>query len=444
MLDITAELATFILVAGLIIPILLGCPLFYACGGSALILGLLTYGPGVPLIFYSQVIHIATNYILLALPLFVFMGLILERSGIAERLYEAFYLWMGGIRGGLGVITILIGTVLAACIGIVSASVIMLTLIALPSMLKHGYSKPLACGAVCGGSTLGILIPPSVMLVLYGPNAQLSVGKLFMAAFMPGFMLSALYMVYILIHAFLNPKVAPAIPAGESKVSFVRKTYLLITAAVPPALLILSVLGSIFMGIAAPTEAAAVGALASIILAAGYRTLSWNILKQSALETLRIVGVMAGIAFGAMLYVSIFLGLGGGQVITDIIMATPGGRWGVFFTIMFIVFLLGFIMDWIGIVFIMIPIISPIILLVGFNPLWFAMMVIINFQTSFLTPPFAPTLFVLQSILKPEWGIDYPIMMKGVLPFLTAIIVCLVLCAKFPQIILWLPSLMIK
>jgi len=442
MIDLSPTVATTILILGLLIPILLGFPVFYACGGIALIVGLLSYGPGVPQIFYGQLIGIVSNYIFLAVPLFVFMGAMIEHAGVTDRLFEALYLWMGRLRGGLATITIVIGTILAACVGIVTASVIMLGIICLPEMIKRGYNKSLATGAVCGAATLGILIPPSVMLVVYGPNAQLSVGKLFAAAFMPGFLLSGLYMLYILIRAFLVPDDAPALPPGEAKAPFGRKVKLLFTAVIPPAFLVLSVLGVIYFGVASPTEAAAVGALASIILPAAYRTLTWKAVKKAVFETISVTGVVGTMAIGAMVFVSIFLGLGGGQVVSSIILGLPLGKWGVFAMIMVIVFIMGFFMDWLGIVFILIPILAPIIPKLGFDPLWVAMMIIVNFQTSFMTPPFCPTIFVLQPILKPEWKITDGDLMRGVIPYIVLILVVLALCVAFPEIILWLPSTM--
>ena len=444
MIDLSPLTATIILILGLIIPTMLGFPVFYACGGIALLVGLLSYGPGIPQIFYGQLIGIVSNYIFLAVPLFVFMGAMTSRAGVADRLFKALYLWLGKLRGGLAIITIIIGTILAACVGIVTASVMMLGMIVLPEMLKRGYNKSLATGAVCGASTLGILIPPSVMLVVYGPNAQLSVGKLFAAAFMPGFLLAGLYMIYITIRAYLVPDCAPSMPPDEARVPLRRKITLLLTSVVPPAFLVLSVLGVIYFGVASPTEAAAVGAFASIILPAAYRTLTWKSLKMAVFETIKVTGVVGTMAIGAMVFVSVFLGLGGGKVVTDIILAFPFGRWGVFAMIMFITFIMGFFMDWLGIVFILVPILSPILPKLGFDPLWMAMMIIVNFQTSFMTPPFCPTIFVLRPILKPEWGVTDGDLIRGVWPYVVLILITLALCIAFPQIILWLPSTMVK
>ena len=263
MIDIGPELVTIIMLGGVLVGVLTGLPLAVILGALALLVGYMIWGPQIIMLIYPRIFSILTNYILLAVPLFIFMGLMLERSRIADRLFDALYLWLGGLRGGLAISTVLIGTVLAACVGIIAASVTMLTLVALPAMIKRGYSKELATGTVCAGGTLGILIPPSIMLVLYGPMAQISVGKLFFGAFIPGFTLSGLYISYILIHSLVKPQIAPAVPKEARQVPFLKKTTLLITALLPTALLILSVLGVIFMGIAPPTEAAAVGAFAA-------------------------------------------------------------------------------------------------------------------------------------------------------------------------------------
>lgn len=253
MIEISSEILTIVMLGGILVGVLTGFPIGFVIGFVALATGYLVYGNMITEVIYIRMIALMTNYILLSVPLFVFMGTMLEHSGIAEKMYNALYLWFGGLRGGLAVATIAIGTIMAATVGIIAASITMLSLVALPSMIKRGYSKSIATGSICAGGTLGILIPPSIMLVLYGPNAQISVGKLFFAAFIPGFILSALYISYIIIHSYLNPKIAPAVPPEEiSGISFTRKTVMLIVAVAPTGVLIMAVLGTIFMGIAPP------------------------------------------------------------------------------------------------------------------------------------------------------------------------------------------------
>ena len=438
------ELVTILMLGGVLVGVMIGYPLAIPVGALGLVFGFLLYGVPVFDLLYARLFKLINNYALLAIPLFVFMGEVLERSGIAEKMYDSLYLWLSGLRGGLAIITMLIGTILAACVGIIGASVSMLALLALPAMLKRGYSKSLASGAVCAGGTLGILIPPSIMLVIYGPMANISVGKLFMGAFIPGFVLSGLYITYIAIRCFFQPSIAPAVPAEERKVPFIKKTTMLATSLVPTGLLILAVLGSIFMGIAPPTEAAAVGAFAATILTIIYRRFSFEVLKETATQTLKITSMILLIGGLSFVFVGVFIPAGGGKVVKELILAAPGGRWGAFVMVMFIIFLLGFFIDWIGIIFIMIPILSPIVPELGFDPLWFALMICVNLQMAFMTPPFAPAIFYLRGAASPELGLTMGDIIRGVFPFVGLIIVGLGLCGVFPQLILWLPAQMIK
>jgi len=440
----TPEAITLLMFGLLLVAVLLGYPMAYALAGIAMIVSLMFFpAERTFAVFYGRIFGIVTNYVLLAAPLFIFMGLMLEKTGISDKLFDAIYLWTGGVRGGLAIATVLIGALLAACVGIIGASVIMLGLIALPSMLNHGYNKELACGAVCAGGTLGILIPPSVMLVVYGPTASIGVGKLFMAAFIPGFMLAGLYILYIAIASFIKPSLAPAVSKEERDVPFMQKFTALTVSLAPPLFLILAVLGTIFFGIAPPTEAAAIGAVAATLLAVAYRRFSFQAFKDVTFHSLRITCMVMIIAMCAAMFTSTFLALGCGDVIMNAIVGIPMGRWASFAIVMFIVFILGMFIDWIGIIFIMVPIVTPIGDALGFDTLWFAMMIIVNLQMSFLTPPFAYALFYLRGICKPEWGVDTGHIVRGVIPFVLLIVLGLVLCIIFPDIILWLPAQML-
>lgn len=431
------------MLAGVLVGVLLGYPLAIPVGAMGLLFGYLVYGNAVPNLLYGRVFNLVHSYTLLAIPLFVFMGVMLEKSGIAEKLYEALYVWLSGFNGGLAIVTVLLGTILAACVGVIGASVSMLAIFALPAMLRRGYDKSLASGAVCAGGTLGILIPPSIMLVIYGPMAGVSVGKLFMAAFIPGFILSGLYCAYIGIRCAFKKELGPAVPKEEVQVTFAQKTKLLAVALGPTAIIIMAVLGSIFLGIAPPTEAAAVGALASVLLAVGYRRFNFQVLKDTVTQSMQVSSMIYLIGALSFAYVGVFIGAGCGDVIEEFILGAPGGRWGGFFAIMFIVFLLGFFIDWIGIVFIMVPIVAPIAPALGFDSLWFGMMLVINLQMSFMTPPFASAIFYLRGSADPSLGITMAHIINGVWPFVICIIIGLVLCTVFPQLILWLPSMMI-
>jgi tripartite ATP-independent transporter DctM subunit len=444
MVEMSPELVTIVMFGAAVIGIMVGYPLVFVLGGIAMLVGIATMGLGVFTMFRVRIWGMMTDYTLLAVPLFVYMGLMVERSGAADRLYGGLHLSFGEFRGGLGIATILMGTVLAACVGVIAASVIMIGLIAVPSMLQRGYDKELTCGAVCAGGTLGILIPPSLMLVIYGPMAQISVGKLFMGAFGPGLLLSALYIGYIAVRAWLRPELAPPMPVEERAVPRLRKLRMLLTGMVPPLFLMLSVLGAIFFGVASPTEAAALGALAATLLTLAYRQLNWETMRYGMLETIRITSMALFIGWGAQMFVGVFLRLGGGDVVTSLMLAAPFGKWGAFVLIMFIIFILGFLIDWIGIVFIMVPLMTPIAPALGFDPLWFAMMICVNLQMSFMTPPMAYAIFYLKGIAKPEWEITTGHIIHGIIPFVALIVAGLLLCIAFPDIIMWLPHQMIK
>ena len=444
MIDLSPEIATMVMFGGILLGILLGYPLAFSLSGVSMIVGFLLWGPGMFEMFYLRLYGIITEYVFLAFPLFVFMGIMVERSGVTERLFGSLYLMLGGLRGGLAIATIMLGTIMAAAVGVIGASVVMMGLIALPAMMKRNYDGAIASGSICAGGTLGILIPPSIMLVVYGPTANISVGELFMAAFIPGFLLSSLYMLYVAIRCALQPELGPVMPAEERAIPFKKKMTMLFTSLLPPVVLILAVLGTIFFGIAAPTEAAAMGAVGAMILALAYKTLSLKAIWETAFRTMHTTAMALFIAIGANMFTGMFLGLGCGDVLTDVILGVPFGRWGSFAVIMFIVFLLGMFIDWIGIVLVMVPLITPIGDALGFDRLWFAMCVIVNLQFSFMTPPFAYSIFFLRGIIPDEMGIDTNMIIRGVLPFVGLIAIGLGLMIIFPDIILWLPNLMIK
>jgi tripartite ATP-independent transporter DctM subunit len=444
MIDLSAEAVTVLMLGGVLLAVIIGYPLAISIGAVGLLVGLVVFGLPITLeLYYGRIFNQLTNYVLLAVPFFVFMGTMLERSGVAEGLYDALYLWFGAFRGGLAITTVLIGTIMAACVGVIAASTTMLALIGLPSMVRRGYSKSLASGSVCAGGTLGILIPPSIMLVVYGPMSGLGVGSLFFGAIFPGLLLSGLYCTYIAIHCLMRPQAGPPVPVEERRVPFLKKTYMLLVSLVPPGTLILAVLGSIFLGIAAPTEAAAVGALAATLLAVAYRKFTWDVFKDTALSTIKLSGMILLIASLAFAFVGVFIRAGCGQIVKEFILAAPGGRWGAFALIMFLCFILGMFIDWIGIVFIMVPIITPIGAALGFNALWFGMMIIVNLQMSFLTPPFAYAIFFVRGAAPAELGVTTADIIRGVIPFVVLIFVGLVICIVFPDIITWLPGQMV-
>ena len=441
MIDLSAELVTFLMLGGVFALVLTGFPIAFVIGSVSFIVGFLVFGPETTYhILYSRFYGLSLNYPYLAVPLFTFMGVILQHSGITKTLYESLYEALGGLKGGLAIVTVIFGTILAACLGVIAASVTILTLIALGPMITRGYNKPLAAGSIVAAGTLGILIPPSIMLVVYAPQAGLSIGQMFMGAVFPGLALSALYIAYIAIRCRLQPDAGPAMTEDEITPFSAVKLVKLLKSLLPPVLLILAVLGTIFSGIAPPTEAAAVGSLAAVILAIIYKKFSWGLIKHAAIETLRVSSFVVIIAALCYAFVGIFMSAGSGEVVSNLILSVPGGKWASFAVIMLIVFLLGMFIEWIGIVFIIVPIFSPILTQLGFNPLWAGMMICINLQMAFQTPPMAMSIFVLKGTADPKLGLTMSDIIKGVIPFVMIIMVVLVLCIIFPEIITWLPE----
>ncbi len=433
------EILTLLMFLGILVGVFAGFPIGFTLGGLALIFGYLGWGPQIVPLFASQAYGLMTNFVIIAVPLFVFMGCMLEQSGIAEQAFDVIYKWFGRIKGGLALATVVISTLFAACTGIVGASVTTMGLIALPSMLSRGYDKSLATGTVAAGGTLGILIPPSIMLILYGPMAGVSVVELFAAAIIPGLLLAGLYSLYIFIRCQLQPDLAPISPEeGRETISLISllvsmKTFL------PFIVLILAVLGAIFFGITAPTEAAGLGALGSIIIAAAHRKLTFKTMYEVSKTTLRVSSMIIFVALGAYTFTAVFFGIGGGRIVANFISGLGLGAYGVLAVVLFLTFLLGMFIDWVGILLIIVPIFIPILKMYGFDPLWSGMLIMITLQSSFLTPPFAYALFYIRSITSKE--VELIDIYKGVVPFVSLQLIGLVLSILFPQIITWLPGI---
>jgi len=439
----SAEMIAFLMLASLIVFIIMGYPLALVLGGLAAIFGFIFVGPPIGSMFMLRVFGITSDYILIAIPLFVLMGVVIEKSGLAGRLYEAMHVLLGSLRGGLALATVIACTIFAAATGVIGASVVTMGLLALPAMLKYKYDKPMATGAICAAGTLGILIPPSVMILVYAPMAGLSVGEMYMAAIFPGLMLSALYLTYIAVRSYLRPLDGPAMPAQElAGYSLGRKLIMLFTSVIPVTLLILAVLGSIFFGLAAPTEAAGIGAFASLLLALAYKSLNRENLKTIAYSTMTITCMIYLVMIGASFFSSVFVRLGGGDVITNLVLGLPFPDWGIILTMFAIVFIMGAFIDWIGVIMIAVPLFTPIAAGLGLDPLWFGMMLVVVMQTSFLTPPFAYAIFYLKGIAPPE--VETMHIYRGVVPFIILQIIGIGLLVIFPQLILWLPGLMVR
>ena len=436
-----AQIVVLMIVA-LIFLIMLGHPVAFTVGGIAMLFGVVWWGgPGTFDILAKNVFGVMDNYIFAAIPMFILMGAILERSGVGEILYKSMHIIMGRLRGGLAVATVFICTLFAASTGIIATSVVGMGMFALPAMVKRGYSKELATGAVMAGGCLGILIPPSIMLVVIGAMAGLSVGKLFMGALFPGLVLSGLYMAFITISCFLRPHWGPALPPEERAVSPLKKALLGITSVLPPLALIFAVLGSIFFGLASPTEAASVGAAGAVLITLGYRKFSWKTIKEASYETALSTGMIFWIIVGASCYAAVFLGLGGDQIIADLLLGLQVSPMVVLGVILFTLFILGMVMEWIAIALIAIPIFFPIVIELGFDPLWFAVLFAVVLQTAFLTPPYGGALFLLRGI-APE-GVTMGNIWRGAYLYIPFQLVGLTLCVLYPKIVLWLPTLMI-
>jgi len=418
-----------------------GYPLALVLGFVGLLMGTLTLGfhPTMTVMYmtgYAQML----NYPLLCLPMFIFMGNMLAASGVADSLYQSLHLLMGRIRGGLAIGTIILGTVLAACIGVVAASVAIITILGLESMVKRGYSKSLASGSIAASGTLGILIPPSIMLVVYGSLVQVSVGKLFMGAFLPGILLSTLYIIYILVRGLLQPDVVGGmIPAEDLAIPRRKKFTMISLSLVPPVVIVFSVLGVIFLGIAPPTEASAVGALATTLLVIAKRKFSWRILKEVTLDSAKTTGFAWLFFFVGLGATSIFQRLGCAEVVSQSVLAA-GGQWTAFFLIMLMLFILGMVMDFFGIVFIFAPIFVLVCKSGGFDPVWFAVLFLLNIEMASTSPPFGMSLFVMKGVAPRDTTMSD--IYLAALPFLGCDLIVMILLFIFPPLSLWLPALM--
>jgi tripartite ATP-independent transporter DctM subunit len=436
----SVELITFLMFASVLVCILLGFPIAFVLGGLAAVFGYLQFGPAVANIFMLRLFSVLQDNVLIAIPLFVLMGVVLEQTGIAGRLYDAVRLILGRLPGGLAVATVVTATIFAAATGVVGAAVVTIGLLAVPSMLKYDYSRPLATGAICAGGTLGILIPPSILLVVYGPIAGVSVGQLFIASIVPGLLLSALYILYAVVLCSLRPEAGPPLSQEEASVPARHKLWLFVTSVLPVSLVILAVLGTIFFGLAAPTEAAGFGAFAALVLAAFYRRLTLATLWKSVENTLRVSAMIYLVLIAAGFFTNVFTRIGGGRVVRDVILGLPFGELGTLVVMLLFIFVLGMFIDWLGIIMIAVPLFTPIATSLGYDQLWFSMMIIMVLQTSFMTPPFAYSIFYLKGISPPE--IKTTDIYVGVLPFLGLQALAIVLLYFFPAIALWLPSYM--
>ena len=437
------EAITIGMFVGLLIGLFLGHPLAFVLGGLAVIFGYLGWGSSSFYMFLNRTWGTMDNYILVCIPLFILMAQLLDQSGVAEDLFETMRHLFGPIPGGIAVAVVVVSTLFGACTGIIGASVVTMGLLSMPVMLKYNYNKKLASGAICAGGTLGILIPPSIMLVVMADQAAVSVGKLFAGAIIPGLILSGLYIFYILLQCWIKPKDGPALTKEERQaITKLQLTKMVVKSMIPPMILILGVLGSIFTGIATPTEAAGVGALIAFIMTIAYGKFTWKGLSNAVFNTAKTTSMVILILVGAACFSSVFMGSGGGEVVRNFILGIGFGKWGTFIIMMIILFFLGMFIDWIGIIMITFPIFLPIAQHLGFDMVWFVVTMAVMLQDSFLTPPFGYALFYLKGVAPPE--VTTSDIYWGAFPFWRLMEVGLIVVVIWPSTITWLANILVK
>ena len=419
-----------------------GFPVTFTLMGTALVFGLIGFGWGFFNLLPLRIWGVINNVTLLAVPLFVFMGVMLERSGLAEELLDTMGILFGRLRGGLAVSVVIVGALLGASTGIVGATVVTMGLLAVPTMLRRGYQKELATGTVAASGTLGQIIPPSIVLVLIGDIVGVSIGDLFIGAILPGLLLVGLFILYILIMAIFRPETVPAIPKEELDAITAKQLAAMVgKALIPPLFLIVAVLGSIFAGIASPTEAAAVGAVGATFLTIINKKFSMSILHEVMLTTVRLTCMVFIILCGAAAFGLVFRGLNGDALVREFLggIAYKYSHTAVLAIVMLLIFFIGFFLDFIEITFIHVPVLAPIMIDFGFDPIWFCVLLAVNLQTSFLTPPFGFSLFYLKAVTPPEVTTGH--LYRGIIPFVLFQMIGLAIVVLFPQLATWLPKL---
>jgi len=430
------ELLTLLFFGALVIFLLSGLPLSFVLGGVSLIFLYFTWGPESFYMVAAQTWGAMNKFSLVAVPLFIFMAMILERSGVARDLYDMMYLWFGPVGGGLAIGTVVICAIFSAMCGISGAAVVSMGTIALPSMLERKYDKELALGCINSGGGWGILIPPSIIMIIYALISGESIGRLFAGGVFPGLLLLVLVSVYIAVRCYFQPHLGPALPRDQR--GNWKDKLIAFKAIILPIGIVVIVLGSIIGGVTTPTEAAAMGVLGAIISSLIYRQFSWALMKEAALRTLRLTGMIMWILFGAYCFSAAYNGMGAHQLIENMMNYIPGGPWGTIIFIQFVIFLLAMVLDPAGIMLITIPVFLPIIKAHGFDPLWFGILFVVNMEIGYMTPPFGFNLFYLKGIVPT--GISMSDIYKSVIPYTLVELTGLVIIMLFPQIAVWLPN----
>jgi len=434
------ELITVLMFSGLLFLLLLGMPVAFATGALAVLFIFFLWSPEALVVIAVRAFGQMYQYLLFAIPLFIFLANILQKAGIIEDMFITFREWTGPLGGGLAIACVLVGTLLAAVVGVIGAAVVTMGIIGLPAMLKRKYNKGIALGSIMAGGTLGILIPPSVLFILYALVAGESCGKLFMGGILPGLVLSALFCIYIAIRCWRNPKLGPPLSKEErAKLTWKRKLVDLRGIAFPIGIILL-VFGSIFTGVASITESAGVGAFLACVCAATKRQLTWKNFTAASHQTVVATCMVLWTMFGAQAFVTFYIAVGGSEFISKLVLGTGLGPYGILWLIMGILIFLGCFLDWVGIMLLCVPIFLPIIKILGFDPLWFGIIYNVNMQMSFLSPPFGYALFYMKGVAPPDISMEDII--KAALPFLGLQFLGLIICIKWPIICLYLPSLM--
>ncbi|MDW4550730.1 TRAP transporter large permease subunit [Defluviimonas sp. D31] len=449
-LDISIELLTLIMFGSLLTLLMAGLPLAFVTGGLACVFLFLLGDARALNIVPSRIFPLMTNYQLSAIPLFIFMAAMLERAGIINDMFDVIYKVLGGVKGGLASATIIASTILAAMVGVIGAAVVTMGIIALPAMLKRSYDPKIAMGAIMAGGTLGILIPPSILAIIYAVVAEQSVGELFIGAVIPGLMLSGFYILYVTIRCYINPDLGPPIPLSE-RVS-TREKFQLLGKMSAPIMLIAVVLGVIFSGVATPVEAAGIGTFGAFIVAAIHRRLDWPTIREASITTLKASAMVIWIMFGATIFVGLYVLEGGQQFVQETMQGAGLGPWGILIVMQIILIILGMFLDWVGILLLCVPIFVPIIKSLGAAAfgfettddlvLWFGVLYLVNMQMSFLSPPFGYALFYLRGV-APD-SIPMSDIFRSAIPFLLLQVVGLTVCMLAPEVITWLPDLVYR
>jgi tripartite ATP-independent transporter DctM subunit len=438
---VSIELLSFLFVAVFVVILLTGLPLAFATGAVAVFFAVVLFGwPGLTLVV-GRIYTLMGNYVLVSVPLFIFMACVLERAGIAEAIFRAAHVWSGRMPGGLAVAVIISCALMAAMVGVIGAEIVTMGVVALPAMLARGYKKELALGCICAGGGLATLIPPSVVFIMYGLTAGVSIGQLYMAGVIPGLMLAGLYIVYIIVRCRIRPDFAPAASAVELAIPLKEKLGLL-RELILPGLVAFSVLGSLYLGWATPTEAAGVGVLGALVAMWWNGKFGWDKLRKAAEDTAKVTVMLYWLFFGSSAMIGVYTLAGGTKLIQDFMTGLPVGPIGVVILIQIVWIILGCFIDWIGILLLTAPIFVPVVLALGFDPVWMGVLFCMNMQISYISPPFGPAAFYLKGVTPA--GITLGDIFRSIWPYMGLQVIALGLVISFPQIALWLPATMTK